>query len=414
MKCNMRRLAAIIFGACIVVCWGPGIGLSGEMDILLKKLVEKKILTQQEAQEVLKETQEEVKKEEAKQKDEVKKAEKKPKDWLPAWVAKTKISGDIRLRYQYENTTDQVDRNRARIRYRLAISNQVTDNIKVGLRVASGDANPRSTEQTLGDTFSDKPINLNRAFAEFRFFDMLTLTGGKYGLPLWLPWDMLWDSDINPEGVTAALNYAPFYANASFWILDERSGSSHDPFMVPVQIGWTPKFDRYYLKTALTGYFFQNVQDNTLEYSAGTNTLNDDGTLKYNYSSIDLAMEFGVNDIAKFLPRVALYGSTMYNPDPNDLGWIAGIKLGAKDQPRKFGEWEFFYNYRYLERDAWLDTFPDSNAYGGATNIKGHEWEFRYGLMTNTFLTLDFYWMKYIDGPEDEQKLGQAEITVKF
>ena len=93
-------------------------------------------------------------------------------------------------------------------------------------------------------------------------------------------------------------------------------------------------------------------------------------------------------------------------------GWPA-FKIGAKNMPEKFGQWEFIYNYRYLERDAWLDTFPDSNAFDGETNVKGHEFIFRFGLARNIDFTLDFYAMEQIDG-SDNQILGEADINFKF
>ena len=380
-----------------------------EVDILLKKLVEKGVLTQEEAKTISKETTEDVKKQ----------IKKHKADWLPKWVMKTKIKGDMRLRYQYQKEDGSIARNRGRFRYRISITNQVTDNVKVGLRLASGSSDPRSTNQTLGDTFSSKPIQIDRAYVEMKFFDALKIYGGKFKNPIFEPGDMLWDTDINPEGATFYVDYAPFYASASFWILDEYSSSSLDPYMVPIQIGIAPKFDPFWIKAAVTGYFFGNVKDNTLDYSEGENTLNDDGTLKYNYNSVAGSLEVGMttNVFNGFIKQASLFGTVINNfdPDSNNIGWQAGFKINKT--PKEFGKWFFSVNYRYLGRDAWLDTFPDSDAFDGMTGVKGFEGIFRFGLFKNTHLSLDYYHLREIDGfggDRKYQRLFQADLIFEF
>ncbi len=379
-----------------------------DVDILLKKLVEKGVLTEDEATSISKETTEDVKKQ----------IKKETADWLPKWVMKTQIKGDMRLRYQYQKTDGSIARNRGRFRYRINISNQVTDNVKVGLRLASGSSDPRSTNQTFQDTFSSKPIQIDRAYAEMKFFDALKIYAGKYGNPIFEPGDMLWDTDINPEGATFFLDLAPFYASASFWILDEFSGSSLDPYMVPIQVGIAPKFGPFYVKAAATGYFFGNVKDNTLDFEAGENTLNEDGTFKYNYNSIAGSMELGMTvNVAEQIKMISVWGTVINNfdPDNDNFGWQAGLKINKT--PKEFGKWDFGINYRYLGRDAWLDTFPDSDAFDGMTGVKGVEAFFRFGVFKDTHLSLDYYWMREIDGfggPREYQNLLQADLIFEF
>ena len=413
----MKRMLAI-FTIALLLPFGfvSSSWAASEMDILLKKLVEKNVLSPDEAKAIQKETTMEMQKQQEETKKEVTEEVKKSvADWIPKWVQKTKVKGDLRLRYQYQDTSGKVPRNRGRFRYRISFSNQVTDFAKVGLRLASGSDDPRSTNQTFQDTFSSKPINIDRAYAELKFFDALKIYAGKTPNELFETWDLTWDSDINPEGATFFLDLAPFYANASFWILDEYSGSSLDPYMVPLQVGIAPKFGNLYLKAAATGYFFGNVKGNHLDFSSGTNTVDADGNLIYDYNSVEGNLEFGVYDLAPDMgiERLAAFGQIIYNWDPSDIGYLAGFKIGAKKLPERFGQWEFIYNYRYLERDAWLDTFPDSDAFDGETNVKGHEFIFRLGLAKHLELGFDLYYMEQIDG-DDDQLLGQADLIFKF
>jgi hypothetical protein len=85
---------------------------------------------------------------------------------LPAWINIFQFSGDLRLRYQYEDETDEVARNRGRFRYRLSVDANILQNLKVGFGLASGGDDPRSTNQTFQDSFSHKDINIDLAFAE--------------------------------------------------------------------------------------------------------------------------------------------------------------------------------------------------------------------------------------------------------
>jgi Putative porin len=122
---------------------------------------------------------------------------------LPAWMKIFQLSGDLRLRYQYEEDEDETEtteRHRGRFRYRLNIDANILENLKVGFGIASGGDDPRSTNQSFQDSFSHKGIRIDLAFAEYKPMPWFELIGGKMKNPLWTPSDLLWDSDIRPEG----------------------------------------------------------------------------------------------------------------------------------------------------------------------------------------------------------------------
>jgi len=378
---------------------------AGEIDLLLKKLVEKKILTEEEAKTVLDETRKEVK-------NEIKKG-KHPT--LPKWVQNTKFKGDVRLRYQGQRTEDSHTRHRGRIRFRFGATSRITDQFKVGFRLASGGDDPRSTNQTLQNFFDTPDIRLDRAFMEYSPGDYLTLAGGKIKNPIWVPADLLWDGDINPEGAGANFHFKPFFLNAGWFILDESSSDDSDPWMAFIQPGVKVKTsDSTYLKAAVTGYFFSSVEDP--DHSAGTNTRNADGLLEYKYNSVAAAAEFGIKEpFGKAIEKLAFFGEGIYNPDPDsdEYGWLVGFKFGSA-KVKEFGDWQFKYMYRRLERDAWLDTFPDSDFFDGDTGVKGHEAILTFGLTKHVTFGLDYYFAQEIDDPELEQHLLQADLVLKF
>jgi hypothetical protein len=78
------------------------------------------------------------------------------------------------------------------------------------------------------------------------------------------------------------------------------------------------------------------------------------------------------------------------------------------------GQWQARYLYRHLERDAWLDTFPDSDVYGGGTNAAGHEVILEVALAKNLFLGLDYYSNERIEGDKLPQRVMQVDVRVEF
>jgi putative porin len=122
------------------------------------------------------------------------------------------FSGDLRLRAEptFGGPTDRSqDRFRERIRLRFNTEAALNDQLKGGFSFASGDLNdPISTNQTLGQYTTRKPIAIDRAYATYNpsWFRPLTLTGGKFAYP-WFNTELVWDKDLNPEGVGETLAF---------------------------------------------------------------------------------------------------------------------------------------------------------------------------------------------------------------
>ena len=424
---DMWFLIAIMIGAILFVFIATTrLSHANEIETLLNKLVEKGVLTGAEAQQVLVETREE----------ERKKIAQVKHDILPEWIQKTKLSGDFRLREQYEDRSDTDERWRTRIRLRLGLETQVADKFKVGFGIASGSsADPRSTNQTLQDSFSHKPINIDYAYGQYNPFNWLTLVGGKFKNPLFSPDDLIWDTDINPEGGAAQFNYKVcdslgLFTNVGFFIIDERQPSSknttsaqgQDPLMYVVQPGFewkikTPDLkDIANLKAAVAYYGFTHVKHNVLDYSSGTNTLVNK-VLKYDYNAFNTNFQLGFMPEGFIVPYAGMFGEFVYNPDPpkGNTGWLLGAKFGVEKVSDK-GQWQLQYSYRRLGRDAVLDILPDSDFYGGATDVRGHEAIFEYGIYKNVSLTLDYYNDRRLHQQETNKNehLLQLDWNLKF
>lgn len=408
---------------------------AGEVDILIKKLVEKKILTQSEAKELLGEIQREA----AKEKPE-KEVAKKTK--LPKWVEKTKLKGDFRLRYQGEevdnNPQNRPHRSRGRVRLRLGVESQVSEQWKVGFGIASGGADGRSTNETLDNFFESPDLRIDYAYAQYKPYKFLGLSGGKFKNPLWGTKDLLWDGDIRPEGgaITFDFNLLPnlqIFATPAFFILDESSRDTGDPNMWVFQPGVKWKFrDNMYVKFAPAYYATDNIAGTAggpahIDGLAFTNNSVDNaGNRLYEYNAISLDAELGVNKIPGPVPFIAVFGQYVNSDADTDIdqdgfdddeGWLVGIKVGHQ-KVNKFARWQAKYNYRRLERDAWPDFLPDSDFFGGDTNVKGHEVELKFGLHKYVSMGLDYYHTEPIRFPAGRPKIDediiQIDLLLKF
>jgi hypothetical protein len=413
--------------------------------------------------------------------------EKKQKE---SFLSKIQWSGDARLRLENfwsdeDEAGDEIeDRTRFRYRLRVGALAPVHEHVDVGFRLASGEDDIRSTNQSAGrndpdfdpdDIFIDQAyVTLKSPSNWFGEGSSLKLTGGKIGNPfLWKNSKdyMLWDNDINPEGVGVLFGMKPtemvsLYASTGYFILDENSSAS-DPHVFGFQGGFgvTPtdatEFGAratWYEWHSLDGAFFGRGQGFASQTSGAGNLdggLTDGGTCLPDVNDLDLdgndeectasgSGSFGAGELAAYFKWAGIEdwpilvfghyaqnfdaesGGTNALGDPGtgasdeDTGWGAGLEIGDKKKYVMLGA-----GYYALEANFWPAQFVDSDLFDGFTNRKG--WTI-YGarqLFTNTELNLTFFMSDAIEddfAPFDESVLGvdperyrlQTDIVVKF
>ena len=406
---------------------------AGELDLLLDRLVEKNVIDPGEAQEIRIGTQEEVKKEISLQRHAT----------LPMWIQTMKLRGDVRLRYQFNDNHNKVlTQHRGRFRLRFFVDAKVNEKVYMGFGFASGSStDPRSTNQTFGDNNAKKSLWIDYVFAEYNASDYLAFTAGRTKNPLWLTSDMLWDTDINMEGlsarVTLPVNYNwQLFANAGLMVLAEAQTDPKDPHMLFAQPGvsWRDNDGVYDFKAGAAVYAFNNVghsselanRPSTTDGYQKSNTLAG-SEYKYGYDALSPELEFNANILDPVsVPLITslfgynvtyagLFGNYIKSLDhgKNGEGWIAGVKFGQR-KVEDAGQWQLRYSLRRLEKDAWLDNYPDSDFYGGAVNVKGHEVLLTLGLLRDFALDLDYYQITPISGNLKMEKLFQADINLRF
>ncbi len=392
------------------------LAFAGEVDVLVKKLVEKGILNEQEAQEVLAETKAEIKKQ----------AEAEKSCSAPKWAQDTKFSGDLRLRYENYDRAMLEDKNLFAIRFRYGFESKVNDFIKVGARVATGSTQKQSSrEQGLGDSYSAKALWLDYAYLEYAPAQDWKLIGGKMKNPFYLPDDTVWDTDVTPEG--GAVKYktslmdkkVEVFANAAALPLDLDTNAS--PVIYGSQAGFsTDVFSRkltaaaaYYLVDDIKGAVYANVNPYN---SRLTNTVTG-GQFVYDYRIFDASVEYPIIDLKLFdktmpLSAVGVFIKNLADSVKKDEAWLTGLQFGKIKEPKS---WQLSYNYHRIAADAVLDFLNDGSLNG--TGIKGHKLELRYLLLENAEFSLTYYKTERISGTKvsgDVMDLVQVNTVVKF
>jgi hypothetical protein len=392
-----------------------------EMEILVDKLVEKGILTPADGDKILRETQSEAKKQ---QESVIKEAKKKI---LPEWVQNTKLTGDFRLRYQWDDRDGSDQRNRFRFRGRLALETKIADKLKVVFGIASGPTDPRSTNQTFNDVFSHKQINFDLAYASWTPYEWVTAIGGKMKNPIYTVDQLIWDNDIRPEGVAAQFNRKfsddlTGFLNAGVFILGENSVSNNNPYMFVIQPGieWKPT-ECTKLKYAFGWTDIPNIEGKPqLAYSSKTNTYekNKAGATvyKYGYNLLSMTGELGFkNPIHNTVNYAALFGEFTHNTaaSKRNNGFMTGFYFGDEKVTEK-GQWQFKYSFRRLETDADMDVFPDSDFYDGATGVYGHKGTIQYGLWKNVWYEMNYFRSEKLNSPKNPENVVQTDLNIKW
>lgn len=348
-----------------------------------------------------------------------------------SWAEKIKLTGDLRYRHEMIDEQDKDSRTRHRLRARLTVEAKPNDDLKVILRLASGEnEDPVSTNQTLGYSFTKKTTWLDQAYFSYMPGSLkgFQFSGGKMKNPFKTPGstDLLWDGDLNPEGISlgyeSKTDIGIFLAAGGFWV--EERKADDDTMLYGIQAGLNFKLGD---KTKLTiggGYFtYDNIKDFHGIYDPAKgfgNTMareiDDDGNetgnllYVYDYELIETLVEFSTQ--MGSIP-IAVYGDFVQNGDPDEdnTAMLFGLTVGKLKNPWSY---EFSYNYREVEKDGVLGAFTDSDFIGGGTNGKGHKLGFGLQLAKNWNAGVTYFMNeKNLDDTSDYNRF-QFDLGFKF
>jgi len=338
---------------------------------------------------------------------------------------------------------------------------KTTETTEVGVRFASGSGFQNTTNQSFDEHGRGKEIFIDRAYASWKPADFLKIIGGKHKNPLFTA-PLVWDPDVNPEGVSESLTFdltdgIGIFANFGQWFIEELNikDSNSDPTLLTYQLGTVIKpAEKIKLEIALSYYDFLNLDE--LEWKTGMLRDGDDflgynnrygqqmifdseGKLLNEFRCWELGTKLTIKNV---LPvSFSVFGTYIkneaadveelirkgvdpedsdparllsYSGDDRDTGWLLGISLGNK---KKKGDWYVKYFYQELEDYAFPAVFVDSDFHGGGTNNKGHYIQGRYLFLDNIQARVTGFFTEREDeskdGKKDEDRI-QLDVIFTF
>ena len=290
------------------------------------------------------------------------------------WTDTISVSGDLRARYESFDIDGREDRERSRVRARIAVKARPSDNTEVAIGVATGGDDPVSTNQTLGNGGSTKDVRLDIAYFKWHARPGLTLTGGKMKNPFFKPGDngLLWDRDLRPEGMATTYSVNNLFVNSGLLFLESDTRRSNSRIAYGFQTGYKGKIRASKL-TAGISYFKLGAEGQRAWYNDdffGNTVTCEDADCVYanDFEELELFAELktavGRHPLTLFVDYVRNQDASDY-----DTAWALGLKLGKASHPRT---WEFGYTYQDVEADSVLGLWSDSDFGGGDTGTKGH------------------------------------------
>ncbi len=421
-KCILTGFLVWAISAAWPVSSGYAAGPDTQVDALIEKLVDKGILSKDEADVLKSRIVYDAKTIQ----------ENNMKTGMPDWVQNTKLTGDFRVRNQWEHRVNDASsgngRDRGRIRARLGLETKVNDQFKMAVGIATDGGSARSNNQTFDSNFAKGNVVLNYAYGQWIPNDQWTVTGGQMKNPIWEPMEFLWDTDITPTGGAIQYNYKVSdalnaFALGTVFVVKEIKQSNADPFIYVAQAGLKGKLAGEKADYKLVGTY-QGVQNHNNVLLPSSTAFNTTASSKYvyRYNQPMGSAEIGFNDplgenFPVYVPRIAAFGEYTRNPNPRDenTAWMIGGYIGNSTVANK-GTWKATWAYKVIGRDAWLDILPDSDFYSGDTDVKGYEAMLEYGLAKNVTFVVDYYRTQRKSSLADKQpeSLLQTDINWKF
>jgi hypothetical protein len=323
-------------------------------------------------------------------------------DVAAALLGGWEFGGDLRLRWESfiydEDATGVEATNRYRMRYRARLSaqKQLYDWLRIGFRIASGESDDRSTNQTLGSgpDFDTDDLRFDKAWAALTpnvgEDTTLEIVAGKLTNPYW--WKtgkdfLLWDHDVTLEGAHVRATHRlredfELFGDAGYYVASEES-SSADPKLLAVQGGaiFAPCEDTE-VGLRGSGYFWHSLDfsgdpddpgfiDRAMSFGNLPNAF--EGTkMRIGAASAYVAYEgvegwpvtvFGTIARNFSADRSTILGESVGDEDD---AWIAGLQIGDKRKLARLG-----LVYGEIEANGVHAQLFDSDFTDGVTNRKG-------------------------------------------
>ena len=351
---------------------------------------------------------------------------------IPKWLERLSFFGDLRIRHEgfYNQPAERGEpvgaRNRERLRARFGAIYRFSDELSVVMRLTSGNPDdPISTNQTFTDTFTRKPVNLDWAYGSFtpgKTFGirpgLVSFTGGKFPLPQFRVGEMVWDSDLSPEGFNQAFQVLPEPVGplqqlrlfVTQWSFAENSGEQ-DGWVFGGQVNPVAQLGPVEVEAGVGQWWYLNPD----EIAQALNT----NSSLFNSNLVVTETVDGETEIVAYRSGFNLTNVTLGVTLPNVVeqmplwffldyvhNWQAvnsqanGVQAGARlGQAKVRGDWSVWATYEYLQQEAALSAFTWSDFGFGGTNVQGPIFAVDYQLLDPLTVSARTFITNYLDAP---------------
>jgi hypothetical protein len=348
---------------------------------------------------------------------------------------------------------------------RVDLAAHVTPNVTAKLGFSTGNmSDPISMNETLASygrrmNFSVQNASIDWALRNERATRGFDLDAGRFDNPF-LTTSLVFDEDLSFEGVAGKVAFDVMNRDAEglqpgvslllgAFPLEEVERASDDKWLYAGQIGIeAPIGARNAVRFGAAYYGFRNIvglrnafTSELNDYTAPAlfgrgNTVfdirNDGDTTTNLYAlaadfelaSFTTQLDFGVfgdNRLQITADYVENRGFDQLEVEeraervvePRTKGRQLELSIGRRE-PHEPGDWRVFAAYRYLERDAVLDAFTDSDFGLGGTDTEGYIVGFDIGVTHNAWVTTKVLSSNEIDGPPLSIDVLQLDLNTRF
>jgi Putative porin len=283
---------------------------------------------------------------------------------LAPWIKELKLSGDLRLRYQFDEeqrqepsgpnatgTNHVAQRSRWRFRLRLNAELKFDNGFFGGFSLTTNNA-ADSGNQTYTGGFQNYSIFISKAFLGWNGYPGLTIIAGKQDNPFYTT-DMFWDPDIYPQGLVERIDFDKLFGwnSAGEPVTYSKEGKTPPP--APAK-----KHSAFELSLIAGQFIFYDNAESQFDSDLHTDSYLFEEQLLARYKTDAFSITFGPSF---FMANAGAYGHDSSSPpakaDPlvfsngvgeeRELAIIAApgdITIKPGGIPIKF-YWDFAYNF---------------------------------------------------------------------
>jgi Putative porin len=373
-------------------------------------------------------------------------------------------AGSIAKAGQNAFLDDNETRVRFRGRVRLGVESDLSDSLTAGMRLVTGNTSDLVSETQTVDGTSPYQFGLDELYIRLdernaQRFPWLTVVGGRFLNPYQTPTDLIFHKDLTFTGLatTARLGLgdgspeqSQIFLTVGAHPLQEVQFSPQDKWLVAAELGTNIRWGEAQ-RLRFTGAFYDyfnvtgrlNPPDSPglFNFTAPTflrygNTVFDIANLadpatnlfalasKFRIANVNATYTLGIGrylltvtaDAVKNLGfhEAQVEANTGFYVTPRTTGYQGEMSIGDPSV-LKAGNWRALVGYRYLQGDAVIDGFTDSDFhYFGGTNARGYYIVGDVGVANRVWLRLRYLSANEIDGPRFGVDTVQFDVNSRF